>query len=143
MTVKKKAASKGSNKKKAEDVGEFMRKLEHPLKSELEAVRRIILGANAQIREGIKWNAPSFYINEYFATINVRGVSGRDCVMIIFHRGARVKDNSAEGLEIKDPTGLLEWLAKDRCAVKLYDMSDVNSKKAALEGVVKQWIEGM
>jgi hypothetical protein len=143
MSAKKKAASKGSNKKKVDEVGEFMRNLEHPLKSELEAVRRIIIGADARIREGIKWNAPSFYINEYFATINVRGVSGRECVLIIFHRGARVKDNISEGLEIKDPAGLLEWLAKDRCAVKFYDMSDVNSKKTALEDIVRQWIKGM
>jgi hypothetical protein len=48
-----------------------------------------------------------------------------------------------EGLEIKDPAGLLEWLAKDRCAVKFYDMSDVNSKKTALEDIVRQWIKGM
>ena len=140
---KKKAASPGSTRNKTDDVGEFMRKLEHPLKSELEVVRGIILGADPQIREDIKWNAPSFYVNEYFATINVRGVSGRDCILIILHRGARVKDNSSEGLEIKDPAGLLEWLASDRCAIKFYDMSDVNSKKAALEDIVRQWIKGM
>jgi hypothetical protein len=143
MSAKKNAASKSAKTKKAQDVGEFMRKLEHPLKPEIEAVRRIILGADAQIREGIKWNAPSFYINEYFATVNARGVSGRECVLIIFHRGAKVKDHSAEGLEIKDPTGLLEWLAEDRCAVKFYDMSEVNSKKAALEDIIRQWIKGM
>jgi len=74
MSAKKNLASKGAKKKKAEDVSELMRQLEHPLKPEIEAVRRIILGADAQIREGIKWNAPSFYINEYFATVNVRGV---------------------------------------------------------------------
>ncbi|HKQ72280.1 MAG TPA: DUF1801 domain-containing protein [Blastocatellia bacterium] len=143
MSAKKSEASKGSKKKKVEDVDEFMRELERPLKPEIEAVRRIILGADARIREGIKWNAPSFYINEYFATINARGVSGRDCVLIIFHRGAKVKDDSSEVLEINDPTGLLEWLARDRCAAKFYDMSDVNSKKAALEDIVKQWIKGM
>lgn len=143
MGAKKNAASKGSKTKKAADVDEFMRELEDPLKPALEAVRRIILGVNAQIREGIKWNAPSFYVNEYFATVNVRAMRGRECVLIIFHQGAKVKDSSVEGLEINDPTGLLEWLAKDRCAVKFYDLSEVNSKKAALEDIVNQWIKGM
>jgi hypothetical protein len=46
-------------------VNEFMNKLEHPLKSEMEAIRTVILSANNEITEGIKWNAPSFYFNGY------------------------------------------------------------------------------
>jgi hypothetical protein len=45
---------------KAPKVNEYMRALEHRLKAEMEAVRAIILNANDQITEGIKWNAPSF-----------------------------------------------------------------------------------
>lgn len=38
----------------ANDVDDFMRKLDHPLKAGLEAVRSIILGVNPEISEGIK-----------------------------------------------------------------------------------------
>jgi len=120
----------------ANEVDEFMRKLDHPLKKELEAVRAIILGASPKISEGIKWNAPSFRITEYFATINIR----KEEILIIFHLGAKVKDNSTAGLKISDPTGLLEWLAKERAAVKLRDIKAIKSNRAAFENIVRQWI---
>ncbi|MGB7815828.1 MAG: hypothetical protein WBL28_05710 [Methylotenera sp.] len=42
-------------------VHDFMANLAHPLKAEIEAVRSIILAADANISECVKWNAPSFY----------------------------------------------------------------------------------
>ena len=133
MTTRKNAASKGAG---ANEVDEFMRKLDHPLKKELEAVRSIILGANSEISEGIKWNAPSFRLKEYFATINIR----KDEILIILHLGAKVKDNSTAGLKISDPTGLLEWLAKDRAVIRFRDIKAIKSSKTAFENVVRQWI---
>jgi hypothetical protein len=78
-------------------------------------VRSTIMGVSPEIAEGIKWNAPSFRTTEYFATANIdaRHQPG-DCVLIIFHLGAKVKDNSTSGLAIRDPDGLLNWLARDR-----------------------------
>jgi len=140
VATKKKTASKGSNTKKVENASELVRRLQHPLKPEIEAVRQIILGANDQIGEEIKWNAPSFYVKEHFATFNLHS---REFVQVIFHTGAKMKDNSAEGMKIKDPSGVLEWIAKDRGAAKFYNMSDVTSRRAALGDVVKQWIKRM
>jgi len=136
MTVAKKSVRGSSG---ANEVDEFMRKLDHPLKAELEAVRAIILGASPEISEGIKWNAPSFRLNEYFATINIR----KDEILVILHLGAKVKDNSTAGLTISDPTGLLEWLAKDRAAVKFRDMKALKPSRAAFENIVRQWIAYM
>jgi Domain of unknown function (DU1801) len=86
-------------------VDEFLKKLEHPLKPEIEAVRRIILAADKRIGEGIKWNAPSFHTGEYFATFNLRST---DSVELILHFGAKVRDIPARGLTIDDPAGLLK-----------------------------------
>lgn len=119
-----------------QDVAEFMQKLEHPLKAEIEAVRAIILGADKQIGEGIKWNSPSFCIKEYFATVNIRN----DALLVILHLGAKVKDSSFTGLTISDPAGLLEWLGKDRAAVKFRDMQAVEAQRTAFEDIVRQWI---
>ena len=140
MTEKSVIDNNNSAQKKAESVSEFMQRLEHPLKLEIEALRQVILGANDQIGEDIKWNAPSFYIKDHFATFNLRSP---DFVQIIFHRGAKVKDNSSAGAEsakIQDPQGLLTWLAKERCAVRFTNMDEVASKRAALAEIVKQWI---
>jgi hypothetical protein len=118
-------------------VDEYLSKLKHPLKPVVEAIRSAILSADSQITEGIKWNAPSFYRNGWFATANVRG---KDSVLIVFHVGAKVKDNSTAGMTIDDSAGLLEWVAKERAIARFRDLEDVNAKRNAFKAVVNQWI---
>jgi len=116
----------------------FLRELDHPLKQQVEAIRQIILGVSPEIREGIKWNSPSFRTTEYFATINVRD---RDRIRLILHLGAKAKDNSTKKRPIPDPEGLLEWLATDRCLVTICDGEDIMARRAALEAIVGAWIQ--
>ena len=115
----------------------FLRDLEHPRKREIEAVRQLILGVDPAIREGIKWNAPSFRTTDYFATFNLRA---RDRVRLILHMGAKVKATATTGVKVADPAGLLEWLAEDRCLVTLRDEADLQAKRAALEALLREWI---
>jgi hypothetical protein len=124
----------------SEAVEKFLRELDHPLKPVVEAVRRTILGANPNIGEGIKWNAPSFHFKEYFATAGLRS---KDFVHVIFHKGAKFKDNCGKRVQIRDPKGMLEWLANERCAVKFFDLRDIKKKERALQDIVKQWIKQM
>jgi len=132
----KKPAVKRTNKLQADlEVAEFLRKLKHPRKMDIEAVRKIILGVSPKISEGIKWNSPSFRTTEYFATLNLR----KDQVWLILHFGAKTKDNSNE-VKIADPSGLLKWLAKDRAVVIFSDAKDVTAKKSALQKIIREWI---
>src|SRR5262245_33627850 len=136
MAAKKHAPKPESSEAQTDPaVDEFVRALNHPLKQALETVRRIILGVSPEIREGIKWNSPSFRTTEYFATINVRGKD----VRLILHLGAKVKDNTKQ-VQIADPAGLLQWLAKDRCLVTLGDGADIQAKRGALEAIIRAWI---
>lgn len=118
----------------------YLQQLNHPLKEELESLRQLILGASPEIREGIKWNSPSFRTTDYFATINIHG---QDRLRLILHLGAKVKDNSTAGMKIADPACLLQWLAKDRCLVTLVGGDDLKAKQAALRSIVRQWIAQM
>ena len=117
----------------------FLHDLDHPLKKEIEAVRQIVLGVSPKIHEGIKWNSPSFRTTEYFATLNLRAMDGKDRVWLILHRGAKAKDNTKD-LRIADTAGLLEWLAKDRCLVTFADGKDIKAKKSALQVILREWI---
>ncbi|RPI56273.1 MAG: DUF1801 domain-containing protein [Chloroflexi bacterium] len=121
----------------ANQVDEFMAGLEHPLKPQIEALRAVILGADPRIDESIKWNAPSFFIEEHFATFNLRPANS---LQVVFHTGAKPREDVTE-LEIDDPSGLLTWVAKDRAVATFSDGQDVESKKDAVEAIVKQWIE--
>jgi len=137
MATPKKTAPAKAGKPVAGEVDEFFRTLDHPLKAEMEAVRALILGASPAIAEGIKWKVPSFRVEEYFATFNVRA---RDGVQVIFHQGAKVTASATEGIPVDDPSGLLQWLAKDRASVKLKDGKDIAAHRAAFQELVRQWI---
>ena len=121
-------------------VDEFLSKLKHPLKPVVEAIRSAALSVDPRITEGIKWNAPSFYCNGWFATANVRA---KDSVMVVFHMGAKVKDNSTAGMKIDDKAGLLEWAAKERAVARFSSLEDFNAKQSAFKAVVSQWVRQM
>lgn len=117
-----------------------MSELDHPLRDELATLRALIMGVDSGIEEGIKWNAPSFFYRDYFATFNLRST---DKVQAIFHTGAKVKPSATEGLEIVDPHGMMKWLANDRCLLTLQDMADLKAKRHALESIIRHWIQQM
>jgi len=120
-----------------ESVATFLAALDHSFKPEIIALRQIILDADPGIAEGIKWNAPSFRTSEYFATFNLRAQDG---AQIILHLGAKVRDSAAAGVAIADPGGLLKWLAKDRAAVTFRDLPDIEARRVAFTGIIRQWI---
>jgi hypothetical protein len=112
----------------AEQVAEFMDKLEHPLKAEIEAVRAIIRNANPKISERIKWNAPSYYTTTDLLTFNPRSLKN---VHLVFHHIAIVQVKSA----------LLEGEYKDRRMVYFTDMQDIERKKAELMRILNEYID--
>src|SRR5262245_58334134 len=69
----------------ADDASTFLAALDHPLKADIEAARKIVLGASAEIAEGVKWNSLSFRKSDWFATVNLRS---KDVVQLVFHTGA-------------------------------------------------------
>lgn len=114
--------------------------LKHPLKAELEALRRLILGVSPAVREGVKWNSPSFRTTDWFATINTHG---QNQLRLILHTGAKSKAGTKDGVAVLDPKGLLKWLGPDRAMVT-YDGADkFASKEKALKAVLKVWVKAM
>lgn len=111
-------------------VAEYMQKLEHPLKAEIEALRTIIKSANPAISERIKWNAPSYYAKEDFLTFNHRMT---DKVHLIFHH--------AKIVEIHSP--ILEGDYKDRRMVYFENMEDILTKQVEFTGIINNLIELM
>jgi uncharacterized protein YdhG (YjbR/CyaY superfamily) len=121
------AKKTGTNSSDAEKVEEYMRKLVHPLKAEIEVIRNIIKGANNKIAERIKWNAPSYYYKEDLVTFNIRATKH---VHLVFHQPAIVNMSSA----------LLEGNYKDRRMVYLQHMQQVEANKKELQNIVTQLV---
>lgn len=127
------------SKKAAEDtdVDAFLATLDHPAKALVVELRRVVLGADVRILEGIKWNAPSFRTTEYFATTNLRAKQGTG---LILHFGAKKNAISESGVDIPDPAGLLRWLGKDRATVEFRDIAELAAKAPALQALLREWI---
>jgi hypothetical protein len=122
-----------------QEVIDFLNDLIHPLKKEIEEIRKIILKADKNLTEHIKWNAPSFCIDdEDCVTMNLTPKN----IRIIFHRGAKVKTQPKQAL-ITDSTGLLKWAANDRAIATFANMEEIKSRKKELETIVTKWIEAV
>ncbi|MEZ5972800.1 MAG: DUF1801 domain-containing protein [Hyphomonadaceae bacterium] len=135
-----KAVKKPAKKVVAQDdeIASYLKALKHPLKKEIEAVRLIMLGADAAITDGVKWNTVSFRTEkEWFATFNVRS---RESVQMIFHLGAKTRPD-LRAFKLADPNGLMKWLGKDRAMVTLGGGRDIPANRRALEAIVRAWIK--
>ncbi|MGC4055913.1 MAG: DUF1801 domain-containing protein [Paludibaculum sp.] len=101
------------------------------------ALRQLILSVDPAIGEAIKWNAPSFHTTEHFATMNLRARNG---LGIILHFGAKKNAIAETGIQIPDPHGLLEWLAKDRALVTFRDLEQQEAQREAFANLLREWM---
>jgi hypothetical protein len=109
-------------------VDEFMKKLDHPLMTELELVRNVILGASDKIEEDIKWSSPTFMYQGNLASIVVRT---KKRIQLLFHSGAG----------LPNPDGLLEGEGATVRYANFNDLADIKRRQKALEAVVKAWVK--
>ena len=130
-------AAHNSKADTTEAVDALLHSLNHPATQEIQMLRAIVCEVSPSVQEGVKWNAPSFRVDEYFATVNLREKQG---VGVVLHFGAKVRDVAAGQESIEDPDNLLRWLAKDRATVKFSGRDDIAARKQAFQAVLRQWI---
>jgi uncharacterized protein YdhG (YjbR/CyaY superfamily) len=112
-----------------EQVNEFMEKLDHPFKAEVQILREIIKNVNKDITEQIKWKAPTFgYKGEYLVTFNLWE---KKRIHLVFHNPmvSNVKSK------------LLEGDYDDRRMAYFADESDIQAKRKTLEKALKDLIK--
>ena len=109
------------------DVEKLLEEKNHPLDAEIRRVREIILSTDDRVEEAVKWKSPTFI---YKGNIASYFMNAKKHVSLMFHTGAT----------IDDPSGLLEGDGKGARSAKFYGMEDIEEKKAALEGVIREWI---
>jgi hypothetical protein len=123
--------------KSSSEVSEFMEHLSHPYKREVETLRAMILAADKNISEQIKWNAPSFCINND-DRITFRLQPPRN-IQLIFHRGAKVRKDAAS-FAFNDVSGLVKWITSDRGTVTFKDMNEISLRSKDFTALVKLWM---
>jgi uncharacterized protein YdhG (YjbR/CyaY superfamily) len=118
-----------STKDNTVQVDEFMDKLDHPFKAEVQIIREIIKNVNNEITEQIKWNAPSFsYKGKYLVTFNLWE---KKKIHLVFHNPMISKVKSK----------LLEGDYDHRRMTYFADKKDIEVKRTALEKALKDLIK--
>ena len=119
-------AKSRSKSTEAEQVNDWMDKLDASFKPSINAVRKIIKAASAKLNERIKWNAPSYYYNEDIVTFGP--TKAKDKIILVFHHPDIVKIRSE----------LLQGNYKDRRLVYLNSMKEIKDAQKELERIVKE-----
>ena len=135
VTSKSRPVARSSTADTSADVDAFMVRLAHPHRDAIQALRRIVLGIDSSIQEGVKWNAPIFRTHEYFATTHLRAKNG---IGLVLHLGAKARGDQA--IQIDDADRLLAWLADDRAMLSFGGVEDLRAKAGALRDLVRQWL---
>jgi hypothetical protein len=117
-------------------VDEYMDRLDHPRKREVERLRQLIRDAVPGLEERIKWNAPSFGKGAD-DRITMRLHPG-DRVQLILHRGA--KAGADDLFRFEDPDRLIAWAAPDRGVVTFADGADLDAKSQPLGEILRRWV---
>ena len=61
-------------------------------------------------------------------------------IQLVFHRGAKVKEQPKERL-VQDTSGLLAWRENDRAIASFKNIEAVEAGRQALSGIVREWVE--
>tara|TARA_R110000796_G_scaffold67449_2_gene154640 strand:- start:66749 stop:67144 length:396 start_codon:yes stop_codon:yes gene_type:complete len=120
-----------------QNVTKFLNALNHPLRNEIEELRKIILEAENALVENIKWNGPNYSINnEDRITLKIQPPKQ---LQLIFHRGAKVKEQPKQKI-ITEASGFLIWKANDRAVLSFKNLEDIQKNKHNLKRIINDWI---
>jgi Domain of unknown function (DU1801). len=120
------------------EVTAFLDGIDHPLRAEIDRLRGIILSAGEGLAEGIKWNGPNYSVDgEDRITLKIHPPKQ---IQIIFHRGAKVKEQPAEKL-LKGEYPFLAWKENDRAVATFRSMEEIERHADLIREAAAKWIE--
>lgn len=122
------------------EVTNFLDELKHPFRNEIEQLRNCILTANSELTENIKWNGPNYCFNdEDRITIRIQPKTIKQ-IQVIFHCGAKVKEQPKEKLISQDFT-FLTWKGNDRAITTFKNLQEIENRNIDLTKIIIEWIE--
>ncbi|RIV68865.1 DUF1801 domain-containing protein [Flagellimonas aequoris] len=121
-----------------QEVTEFLDGLNHPLRTEIEHLRTLILNAEDRLTENVKWNGPNYSIDD--ADRITMKIHPPKQIQLIFHRGAK-KLEQPKAPMISSRSKLLVWKGNDRAIASFKNLDDIGKGKTELMEIVKSWIQ--
>lgn len=118
------------------EVERYLSALQHPLVGVLAELCTLVRQSDPRVDETIKWNAPSFFISDHFATT---GVAPKGGIRLVLHTGAK-KRAVPLVVTIDGADGLLEWKGTDRAVVSFDSHEQFEACRERLAAALPQWI---
>ena len=120
-------------------VAQFLDDLDEDKRIRVQTLRDIILKVDPTLVEHIKWNSPSYVLNdEDRITFNLQNKQG--IVKLVLHMGAtRVEDKKATPI-MQDKSGLIEWSSDIRGVLSFNDYTEIESRKEAVAKIIHDWL---
>ena len=121
------------------EVTDFLNELNHPFRKEIELLRNVVLSADNNLTENIKWNGPNYcFDNEDRITMRIQPTTSKQ-IQLIFHRGAKKQEQPTDKM-IASKSKMLVWKENDRAIASFKNRQDIDNAKAELTEIIKQWI---
>ncbi|HYI32841.1 MAG TPA: DUF1801 domain-containing protein [Glaciibacter sp.] len=113
----------------------YLAALDTHLREPFTALCDLIRSADERIDEAIKWNAPSFFITDHFAST---GLARDGTIRLVLHTGAKKRPEPLA--VVIDDGDLLTWAGTDRASITFADPQQIRQLEPILTSVIKQWI---
>lgn len=133
------ANGKGNSKATEQAVTEYIRKLPPSVAKSVVYLRKVILSADKEVGEHIKWNSPAFYYTgeikpfdpkEYKRDIMVMNLRNKEILLVL-----------PTGGKLKNSYGLLEGeYADGRKLIRFKDLDDIKAKEKSLVSIIQEWV---
>ena len=119
------------------DVDRLLADSTHPMTASVRRLRSAVLDGVAGLTEHVKWRSPSFvHGGTDRMTVNM---ARPDRVVLVLHRGARVRADRAD-FSFADPSGLLEWRGADRAVVTWTDAQALDDAVPDVVDLLGRWV---
>jgi hypothetical protein len=123
----------------SKEVNDFLDELNHPFRKEIEFLRNVVLSADNNLTENIKWNGPNYcFNNDDRITMRIQPTTSKQ-IQLIFHRGAKKQEQPTDKM-ITSKSKILVWKENDRAIASFKNMQDIDNAKTELTEIIKQWI---
>ena len=115
-------------------VNALLAALEHPNKEGIELLRKAILGVDPRIPEEVKWNAPSFKLEDHFATFKLHPPGS---IQLVLHTEAKPK-SPLQQFNLTGAEKFVKWAAPDRCVLTLSSTEAAREHTQHVASLVRQ-----
>jgi hypothetical protein len=117
-------------------VDQYRAALAPEIREIVDTLRAIVSESSPHLVERIKWNAPSFAIDDDDRI--TLGIAPKGGVRVVLHRGAKAK--ATAGFHFDDEAGLASWPTQDRGAIIFSNAQAVESRREALKNLFARWV---